>query len=137
MRGQIARIRASAAEHGYAQGEYAHRRSHRNDDSPPVDVSDQRRDGDLAPRSKLRGADVYQPHQPRKSVQAPERKFGTAQDAESGFDAAGGIGRHACSASSIARLTGSPSKAMLAATLRGIRCQRIRCFSTSGRLRQR
>ncbi len=64
------------------------------------------------------------------------REFDVGQTAEGGLDVAGGMGRRACAASSIARSTGSCSKAMLSATLRGMLCHRRRHFSTSGRLRQ-
>ncbi|MBA2490147.1 MAG: hypothetical protein H0V34_00035 [Gammaproteobacteria bacterium] len=63
------------------------------------------------------------------------REFSVAQDAERGFDVASGV-RWSCSAWSIAMFTGSPSNAMLSATLRGMRAQRRRRFSSGGSARQ-
>jgi hypothetical protein len=63
------------------------------------------------------------------------RQFGVDQDAEPGLEVTGGMGRRACSVSKSARLTGSPSKAILCAKFNGIHCQRRRCFSVSGRSR--
>lgn len=63
-------------------------------------------------------------------------KFSVAQDAERRVEVAGGCVRRLSSASSIASSTGSPSKAMLRATLRGRFASARRCCSAGDRLRQ-
>jgi hypothetical protein len=65
------------------------------------------------------------------------RELGVAQDSEARLDESSGVPRRASSASIVARSTGSPSKAMLSATFRGIRARRMRARSAAGRLRQR
>ncbi len=63
-------------------------------------------------------------------------ELGIAEDAEGGIQVAGGVVRRLSSASSIFWSTGSPSKAMLRATLLGIRLMRVRRCSSGGSLRQ-
>ena len=65
------------------------------------------------------------------------RQLGIALNAERGFYETDGRLRRLRSASSIFWFTGSPSKAMLRATLRGIRARRMRRCSLAGRLRHR
>lgn len=64
------------------------------------------------------------------------REFVVAQDAEACFDVTSGVSRRACSLRSTASSTGSPSNAMLRATLRGRRERRMRRCSSLGRARQ-
>ena len=64
------------------------------------------------------------------------RKLAVTQDAEACFDVVGAVSRRVSSARSISSSTGSPSKAMLSATLSGIRLRRMWVWCSGGRARQ-
>jgi len=73
-----------------------------------------------------------------ESLNAPRqmrRELSVAQDTERGLDVSGSV-PWSCSAWSIAMFTGSPSNAMLSATLSGMRTHRRRRFSSGGSARQ-